>query len=85
MRPYAVLITHSILSMPRPSARERSNILVFLESLSGNPFQKGDYEEKDLAGRPVHIKIIGKWALTFWADHAVAEVKVIRIEKADKT
>jgi hypothetical protein len=35
-------------------------------------------------GNPVQIKIIGDYALTFWADHAVKEVKVTRIERADR-
>ena len=84
MRPYQVLITHEILSLPRPSARERHNILSFLESLSDNPSQIGDYEEQDEIGRPVQIKVIGQYALTFWADHAAGEVKVTKIEKADR-
>ena len=42
------------------------------------------YEEMDEIGRPIEIKIIGRWALTFWSDHAVREVKVIRVEKADR-
>ena len=58
-------------------------MLAFLESLSGNPSQTGDYEEKDDVGRPVQIKILGDYALTFWADHAVREVKVTKVEKAD--
>jgi hypothetical protein len=82
--PYKVLITHEVLSLPRPSASEQQKILAFLESLTSNPFQLGDYEERDEVGRPVQIKILGRHALTFWADHAVSEVKVTRIEKADR-
>jgi len=82
--PYKVLITHEVLSLPRPSAPEQQKILSFLDSLSGNPFQPGDYGERDEAGRAVQIKIVGRYALTFWADHAVSEVKVTKIEKADR-
>jgi hypothetical protein len=84
VRPYKVLITYEALSLSRPSAPDRQKILSFLDSLCGNPFQKGDYEERDEVDRPVQIKIVGKYALTFWADHPVSEVKVIRIEKADR-
>ena len=83
MRPYKVLVTHEILSLSRPPAGQRQKIISFLESLSGSPSQIGDYEEKDDIGRPVQIKVIGDYALTFWADHAVSEVKVTRIERAD--
>ncbi len=84
MSPYKVLVTHEILSLPRPSAAQRQKMLAFLESLSGNPSQTGDYEEKDDVGRPVQIKILGDYALTFWANHAVREVKVTKVEKADQ-
>jgi hypothetical protein len=59
-------------------------ILSFLESLSSDPFRRGDYEEHDDVGRPVQIKIIGNFALTYWTDHAVKEVKVTRVERADR-
>jgi hypothetical protein len=72
-----------VLSLSRPSAQDRSRILSFLESLCTDPFQKGDYEEGDDSHRMVQMKIIGKYALTFWADHAAGEIKVLRIEKAD--
>jgi hypothetical protein len=84
VKPYKVLITLDVLKLPRPSAPERHRLIAFLESLSAGPFQKGDYEETDEIGRPVQIKVIGHYALTFWDDHAVSEVKVARIEKADK-
>lgn len=82
MRPYKVLVTHEILSLSRPPAGQRQKIISFLESLSGSPSQIGDYEEKDDIGRPVQIKVLVTFS--FWADHAVSEVKVTRIERADK-
>ncbi len=84
MDPYRVLVTHEALSLPRPSPRDRQRIFSFLEGLAHNPFQRGDYEERDEVGRPIQIKVIGQYALTFWADHAVGEVKVTRVEKADR-
>ena len=84
MRPYKVLVTHEVLSGPRPAIRDRQRILAFLQGLADNPFQKGDYEEKDDIGRPIQIKIVGQHALTFRADHGESEVKVIKIEKADR-
>ena len=84
MRPYKVLVTHEILSLSRPPAGQRQKIISFLEALSANPSQIGDYDEKDDVGRPVQIKVIGGYALTFWADHAVSKVKVTRIERADR-
>lgn len=84
MATYRVLVTHEVLNLPKPSSRERQLITSFLDHLATNPFQVGDYEETDDTGRPVQIKIINTFALTYWADHAANELKVIKIEKADK-
>jgi hypothetical protein len=81
---YKVLITRDILALPKPSSRDRQRVLSFIDGLASDPFQKGDFEEKDDAGRPVQIKIIGRHALTFWSDHGAKEVKITRIDKADK-
>ena len=85
MDEYRVLVSRDILRLPRPTTRYRSKILDFIDSLAVDPHQAGDYEEPDNDGRPVQIKIIGSFALTFWADHAVKEVKVTRIERADSS
>ena len=56
----------------------------FIESLGLDPFPEGDYKEKDPSGRYIEIKILGRHALFFWADHPVSEVKVVARGKADK-
>ena len=83
MPPYKVLVSIEVLQLERPTPRDRNLILSFLGSLADDPNKRGDYEERDEVGRPVQIKIIGKYALTYWADHAVKEVKVTKIEEAD--
>ena len=83
MDDYRVLVSKELLRDPRPRTRDRSHILDFIDSLAINPHQTGDYEEPDNDGRLVQIKIIGDFALTFWADHAVKEVKVTHFERAD--
>ncbi len=84
MQPYKVLVTIEILQIEPPSRGDLDLILAFLESLAGNPGKPGDYEERDEIGRPVQIKIVGSHSLTYWADHAVKEIKVTKIEKADR-
>ena len=71
--------------MQRPNRATRDRILSFLERLAKQPELSGDYSEFDNAGRSVQIKIIEEYALTYFADHAVKEVKVTKIEKADQT
>ena len=84
MQPYKVLVTIEALQMKRPSRVERDRVLSFLESLANDPNRSGDYTERDEVGRSVQIKIVGDFALTYWADHAGKEVKVTKIEKADR-
>lgn len=55
----------------------------FLESLSTDPFQKGDYADRTPEGREVQVKVIGSHALLYWADHPVREVKVVDLVQAD--
>jgi hypothetical protein len=44
----------------------------------------GDFAEKDQAGRTIQVRVIGRYAITFWADHAVSEIKITHIKSADK-
>ena len=84
MAPYRVLITREVLAMAKPTGRERQRLMNFLETLAADPFQEGDFQEKDGDGRPVEVKILRQYALTFWADHALKEVKVTQMVKADR-
>ena len=45
---------------------------------------EGDYSEHNHSGRMIEIKIIGQYAVTNWADHAVKEMKVVDIRRADR-
>ncbi len=56
----------------------------FIRSLANNPNTVGDFAEKDDASRIVQVKVVGRHAVTFWADHAVSEIKVTHIKSADK-
>lgn len=78
------LITHEIFDLENIKRKEKDKILKYFRGLVGEPSQLGDYQENDAVGRPVQIKILGDYAITFWADHAVSEVKVTKIEKADQ-
>ena len=84
MEPYQVLVSIEVLRLEKPSRRDRDLVLNFLEALARDPYAKGDYEEQDEVGRTVQIRVMGHYALTYWADHAVREVKVMKIELADQ-
>jgi hypothetical protein len=62
-------------------AAERSRLMQFLHSLAEDPGKHGDFNAQDDVGRTVQIKALGLFMITYWADHAVREVRVIRIER----
>jgi hypothetical protein len=84
MRAYAVFIHEQALAAAPRSGTQRESVMKFIRSLADNPNTAGDFTEKDHASRIVQVKVIGRYAVTFWADHAVSEVKVTHIKSADK-
>jgi hypothetical protein len=84
MRPYAVFINAQALAAAPRSGTQRENVMRFTRSLADNPNTAGDFTEKDNTGRIVQVKVIGRYAITFWADHVVSEIKVTHIKSADK-
>jgi len=84
MRTGYTVVFHSaaaepLFTIPR---RGRSGLMTFFSALERDPHQRGDYVETDADGRPNQVKIVGRWAVTYWPDHAVKEVRVVRLENA---
>lgn len=84
MRPYAIYINEAALDSAPRSGLQREKIFSFIRSLADNPNTLGDFSESDDEHRIVQVKIIGRYAVTFWTDHAVSEIKVTHIKSADK-
>ena len=62
--------------------RKKNRITRLFEHLAENPFLPGDFVEPDDIGRPMQIVIIGRFAVCFWTDHAVKEVKILDLKPA---
>jgi len=84
MRPDAIYINKAALDSAPRSGPHREKIMSFIRSLADKPNIKGDFSETDLSHRDVQVKIIGRYAVTYWADHAVSEIKITPIKSADK-
>ena len=63
---------------------QQTQISAFIDSLGNDPSQVGDCTERDESDRQIEIKVIGQYAITFWADHAVKEIKIADIRRADR-
>jgi hypothetical protein len=83
MNPYSVYIREGALAAMPKSTAARNRIMTFLRQLGDNPFHPGHYVETDAIGRPNEVEIIGRYAVTYWADHAAREVKILDIQPAD--
>ena len=84
MRPYTVYINQSALDFAPRFGTQRNKVMDFIRLLAADPNATGDFSEPDETGRMVQVKVIGRYAVTFWADHAVSEIKITHIKPADR-
>ena len=47
--------------------------------LTNNPFAEGQFEVKDNAGRKNQVLVWESWAVTYWADHPVKELRIVDV------
>jgi hypothetical protein len=52
--------------------------------LAENPDTRGDFTDQDESLRPRQIKIVGQYAVTYWADHPVKAVMIVGVRLADR-
>lgn len=53
----------------------------YIDYLGENPFDEGDFSEEDVNGRRVFCKVVQDYAVTFFPDHSVKELKIIEITR----
>jgi mRNA-degrading endonuclease RelE of RelBE toxin-antitoxin system len=80
---YRVFIAAEVIEFLRGCRkRDQREITQLMDELGKNPFRKEDYVESDEIGRPIQVIIIGRYALYYWSDHAVKEIKVVDLKLA---
>ncbi len=50
--------------------------------LADHPFFGGDYQEIGPGGQTVEMLVRGKFLFVYWSDHAVKEVRILRVDRA---
>ena len=84
MKPYRIYIgLDAVRAMEALSRAERERIGRFIDLLPADPFKAGDYTEHDESGRSIEIKVIGRFAVAYWSDHPVQEVRIVDVVRAD--
>jgi len=80
---YEVFVRHEVYQiLQRVSADDQKRFCNFVESLADDPFRAGDATTPDDTGRVVQAKVLGRFVLFYWADHAAKEVRVVDLTLA---
>lgn len=64
-------------------ARRREKLLDVIAALANDPFQEGDFTAVDKTGRPVQLRVVGRFVLSYWPDHAVKELRIIDLQPVE--
>ena len=63
------------------SRSRQKQVLRLLFQLAEHPSQLGDYATREEDGREIQHLLVGDWHFSFWADHAVRELRVTEIDE----
>jgi hypothetical protein len=62
---------------------DQRRLVWMLEALKIAPFRPGDFQERDAHGRVNEVRLTGDWLITYWADHATRELRIMRLERVE--
>jgi len=68
----------SLVGLSRP---KQKLVLRLLFQLAKHPGQLGDYATREEDRREIQHLMVGDWHFSFWADHAVRELRVTEIDE----
>jgi hypothetical protein len=84
MRAYEVMLhERAWAALAATKAAGRARLLAALEEVKALPFRRGDFQQRDATGRINEVSLLNEWLVTFWSDHAVAEVHVVNLEQVE--
>jgi hypothetical protein len=75
-----VLNETSVHFLLRLRSKPRERVLDFLTHLANDPLAKGDFQATDSHGRPIQIKLLRPFLISYWPDVYVKELRIINIE-----
>jgi hypothetical protein len=79
---YKYTVADAVLeSFSSEKKRRREELLRIFSSLANDPFTRGDWLQKDSAGRQCEVKRFGPWVVTFWPDHLATLIHIIDVER----
>ncbi len=61
------------------SRQKQRKLLTLLLQVAEHPMQLGDYSTRDEDGHQLQHLVVGDWHISFWADHAVRELRITEL------
>lgn len=84
MLPYEAVFARKALEfLLRARDDEVAEVEAWMRRVERAPHTPGDYTERDEQHRELQVAVFMSTAITYWADDAVCEVRVCRIERLD--
>jgi mRNA-degrading endonuclease RelE of RelBE toxin-antitoxin system len=84
MARYEVYLHFDLLESVPARGEQRRRIMDFVRSLADLPNTPGDYTDTDESQRTRQVKIVGRYAVTYWVDEPVRIVMVVGVYPADR-
>jgi hypothetical protein len=81
---YSVFVHLELMGALPKRGLARQRVVDFIRSLADDPFKSGDFTDQDSSLRTRQIKIVGQFAITYWADHPAKKVMIVDFRSADK-
>lgn len=81
MRPYRTIFNRQAMEFVADADDEAfAEVEQWVNRVERAPSASGDYTEEDEDHRIMEVAVLHRVAIAYWADHAVREVRVVRIE-----
>jgi mRNA-degrading endonuclease RelE of RelBE toxin-antitoxin system len=84
MGAYNVYLHLDLVEVVPARGEQRRLIMSFVRWLADNPNTVGDFTDRDESLRTRQIKIIGRYAVTYWVDDPVKAVMIVDVQVADR-
>jgi hypothetical protein len=79
---YALVLNEAAaMRLAAATRAEQRQLALILDGVKAAPFRTGDLQERDVQGRINEVLVVGNWIVTYWPDHAVRELRVVRLEQ----
>jgi hypothetical protein len=78
-----VLSEAAAMTLATAARSAQRKLAVILDEVKAAPFRPGDLQERDAQGRVHEVLVVGAWLVTYWPDHAVRELRVVRLEQVE--